>query len=179
METVSIILASAAFFVAVVSLYVGNLRRADIEMHLPGRPYLGMNQERREEGPPVRAELNVPVVAINLGARPGVLTWLDVERTVTPLYTIEGCHPTNPNWRDGGAGAFPLLSGESHVMIVAVTMSFAEEAVDAWRGGRFRSSYVVFTYSFLKGRRLRPTSRTFKVQVHVDAISATLPEQPI
>jgi hypothetical protein len=175
METVSIILASAAFIVAVVSLYVGNLRRADIEiLHLPGRPYLGMNQQRREEGPPVRAELNVPVVAINLGARPGVLTGLDVERSVAPLYTIEGCHPTNPNWRDGAAGAFPLLSGESHVMIVAVTMSFPEESVAAWRDGRFSSFEIVLTYSFMKGRRIRPTSsRRFKVEVAVDTIAAT------
>jgi hypothetical protein len=38
MEVASIILATAAFIVAVWSLYVGNLRRADIETSLPRTP---------------------------------------------------------------------------------------------------------------------------------------------
>jgi hypothetical protein len=175
-EVASIILATAAFIVAVASLYFGNLRRADIEMNAPGRPYFA-SHKRREEGPPVRGELHVPVVVINVGARPGVLTGLDVVRTTGPFCVIESCHPTNPNWRDGAAGVWPLLSGESHVMIVAVTTSFPEESIAAWRDRRFRSFEIELTYTFLKGRRIRPTAtRTLKVEVPVDSISATLPE---
>ncbi len=66
MELASIILASAAFVVAVVSLYLGSLRRADIEISFPGRPWMSTHQ-RRHEGPPISAELNVPLVVTNLG----------------------------------------------------------------------------------------------------------------
>ena len=119
----------------------------------------------------------MPVVVVNVGARPGVLTDLDVLPTTGPFCVIESCHPTNPNWRDGAAGVWPLLSGESHVMIVAVTMSFPEKSVVVWRDRRFRSFEIVLTYSFMKGRRVRPTSsRRFKVEVAVEAIAATLPE---
>jgi hypothetical protein len=114
-DVASIIFASAAFIVAVVSLYLGNLRRADIEMMEAGGqgPYLGMHQERREEGPPISAWVNVPVVLINLGARPGVVTGLDVVRVSESVYTIESCHP------DRGSGprqAFPPAPRSSRIL---------------------------------------------------------------
>jgi hypothetical protein len=173
-ELAGIILASAAFVVAGVSLYLGNLRRADIEISLPGRPWMSTHQ-RRHEGLLISAELNVPLVVTNLGARPGVMTWIDVVRPATPFYAVEWSHPTNPNWRDGATGVFPLLSGESQVMTLAVGMGFPEEAVKAWRDGQFRSFEVVVTYSFRRGRRFRPTAtRKYKVEVPVDTISASL-----
>ena len=122
----SIILASAAFVVAVVSLYLGNLRRADIEISSSGRPLMTTHQ-RRHGAPPISAELNVPLVVTNLGARPGVMTGIDAVRTATPLYAVESSYPINPNWRDGATGVFPLLSGESHVMVLAVGLGFSEE----------------------------------------------------
>jgi hypothetical protein len=170
-DVISLALATGAFVVAVLSLYLGNLRRADVEMIvLSHRPIQLGSQKRRDEGPPERGEIRVPVAVINSGARPGVLTGLDVKRSRGPFFEIEGCTP-EPNFRDGELGARALLSGESAVIIASVATRFPDEAVGAWRTGAFRSFDIVLSYSYLKGKKVRPTStRKLTVRVPVDQI---------
>lgn len=173
-DTLSLILASAAFVVAVVGLYLTNVRRADIDLIQVPRPIWAREQTVREEGPPVRAELQISVAAINSGARPGVITDLIVERTSDRFFVIEGGNP-NPNFRDGELGALPVLSGETRVFIVQVTTSFPEESVAGWRSGSFSSFDVTISYTFLRGRKIRRTAtRRLIVPVPVAGVAREL-----
>lgn len=168
---VSLTLAAAAFTVALVSLYLGNLKRADIQLlWLKDRPFSIFNQKHRDEGPPEFCELRVPIAIINSGARPGVIVGLDVYRTQDPFFAIHGCSP-DPNFRDGALGALAVLGGESQVIVVQVTVAFPEEAVTAWRDGVFRSFDILVTYRYLRGRRVRPTlTRSVEVRVPLEAV---------
>lgn len=173
-DTVALVVAGAAFVVALLSLYLGNVKRADIALiWLPDRPIrLGDHQVRRDEGPPQRAAIWIPVAVVNAGARPGIVTGLDVERTHTRFITIEESAPL-PNFRDGALGALPVLAGETQVLIVSVTTAFAEESVAAWRSGEFSSFDIVISYSYLRGRRIRPSAtRRLRVRVPVADIAS-------
>jgi hypothetical protein len=169
--TIGLLLAAAAFLVAIASLYVGSLKRADISMIvLTDRRATLHQQQNRAEGPPIWGEVRIPTVVINSGARPGVLTDLRVERVDGTYFTIEGGRP-DPNFRDSSRGAMPLLSGESQVVVVEVTIRFPDEAVSAWKAGSFRSFNVELSYSYLRGRRVRATvKRKVTATVVVDDI---------
>src|SRR5687767_7885701 len=124
MRLLPLALATGAFLVAVVSLYLGNVRRADIRLiALPDlRAYLP-TQERRDEGPPVSGDVAVRVAVINSGARPGVLTGLTIEPTRGRFFEVQGGRPS-PNFRDGDLGVLPLLSGETRAFIIEISCQF-------------------------------------------------------
>jgi hypothetical protein len=159
MRLSTLALAIAAFGVALASLYLGNVKRADISLIvLPGlRSYLP-SQQRREEGPPVSGEVAVRMAVINSGARAGLLTSLTVERKRERFVEIQGGHPV-PNSRDGELGALPLQSGETKPFILQVACEFPDEAVAAWKSGEFHSFGVGVSYAYLRGKRIRAIGR--------------------
>ena len=166
MNKLSFLLATIAIVIALLSLYLGNLKRADIQMIvLSEQPRLMKEQQRRDQGPPVSAEISVPVAIVNSGARAGVMTELDVKRKTDPFVSIEGCNP-DPNWRDGFLGALPVAAGESRAQNVEVAARFPDGSVEAWRIGEFQAFDVVLTYSYIRGARYRRTAHR-KVPVHV------------
>jgi hypothetical protein len=171
LAVIGLIVAVAAFLVAIVSLYAGILRRADIRMLvLTDRHATLHNQEHRPEGPPVWGEVRIPTVVVNTGARPGVLTDLSGRREQHPFVSIEGFRP-DPNFRDSSRGAMPVLSGESQVVVVEVTARFPDKAVEAWKAGTFKSFDVELSYSFVRGQRIRASAtRQLTATVSVDDI---------
>jgi hypothetical protein len=71
LSEVSLALATVALLIAVLSLYLGNLKRADIRMiWLSERDQSLRDHQRRDEGPPIFAALPFSVVVINSGSRP-------------------------------------------------------------------------------------------------------------
>ena len=129
MRYLPLALAGGAFIVALVSLYLGSVKRADIRMiALPGLPVFLPNQERRDEGPPVRADVAVRVAVINSGARPGAWQRLRAEPSEgSPATDQETARRSTrrsrkrspdrdrmPRWRDKCLGRDPRCRSRSH-----------------------------------------------------------------
>jgi hypothetical protein len=169
-NVLSVVLATAAFVVALVTLYLSNVRRADIELIQLPRRISVPQQKRRDEGPAEWAELRISVAAINSGARPGVITDLTVQLSSGRLFTIDSGNP-NPNFRDDLLGALPVLSGETTVFNIEVATTFSNEAVAEWRNGSFSSFDVRVSYTFLRGTRIRRyATRELVLRVPVETV---------
>jgi hypothetical protein len=97
-------------------------------------------------GAPERAEIRTSIAAINSGARPGVLTDLQVARSSAEFFTIEGGNPI-PNFRDGELVLFHSLGGETKIFNLEVATTFPDEAVEGWRSGSFASFDVEIKYT--------------------------------
>lgn len=167
-------LAGIALLVALASLYVGQLKRADVQIiDLQRRPVGTKGSTRRDEGPPIRALAVLQTAVLNTGARSGVLTDLRATRVDDSLMSVIGCTP-DPNWRDGVAGAKAIAGGESIPMVIELEVEFKDVSVDAWRTGSFTSFEAELTYTYIRGRRFRRAiTRTLRVPVPLEGLVAT------
>jgi len=160
---VGVILAGGAFVISVLSLYLSNLRRANIVIRPLDRPIrTGGGTRRGNDGElPHEAPVWLQLGAVNLGARAGVLTDIGATRTQTEHVVIQSSEP-RPNFRDGELGSLPLAAGDSKAILLIVSTAFPLAEIPSGS----QTFPVEIRYSFMKGGRFLNTAhREFTIHV--------------
>jgi hypothetical protein len=170
-DVMSLGLALLAFLVAVLSLYLGNIKRAEIVVtFLPDEPPTVSSQvwtDLGDEGRfPQEAVLAMPLVVYNVGARAGAITRIRLERldeipAGDPLFIEFGTVPRDL------AGKEVYESGALRVLTPNVSMRFSfpisnptDDLVTLRRRLSDREGLKVgLSYRYIKGRSLIPWRR--------------------
>jgi hypothetical protein len=164
-NVISLWLAGAALLLSILTLYLTNLKRAEIEATtLPDKPPSMWSdgwESRGEEGKwPQNPYLRLPMVAYNVGARSGVLTRIILTRlqevpATDPLFV--GAGPT-PMLLEDLDEAFKAGTLKRYAPTVRFKLTVPERDLPRLKEhlSRKRAIELTVTFRYLKGRAKRP-----------------------
>ena len=172
-DVLTVGMSAAALIVAVLAVYLGSMKRADIWLALvPSRPpHLRVNQssvvdERRVW--PAAVSLDIPVVVANSGARPGVVTDIALEYLeevkARPVLFIEygplprSLTPTMQELEGGSVRQYQFEVPLPYSFPLSVEAGENLAALERLLEGKERLD-VTIRYTYVKGRSFLPTRR--------------------